>query len=107
VPLLGDAAPSLKQHEIERLTVRGTAYERLFDMSQEEDREYYNWVRDRIRNGQFVKDHETRKWPDDWEYPKIWLEWTQLYVQAPPQVQGIGSNGHGSHRQFTLRRPDG
>jgi len=107
IPFLGDVAPSLKQHEIEALPILGTAHEHLFDLNKEEDREYYNWVRDRIRHGLFIRDHESRKWPDGKEWPIIYLEWTQLFVMAPRHTaQPIGSNGHGSSTQFTLRRPN-
>jgi len=104
-PFLGDAVPSLKQHEIEALPIVGKAYERVFDLNDGEDREYYNWVRDRIRNGLFVRDKEERKWPDDKQWPIIYLEWTQCFVIAPEQSQTAGSNGHGSSTHFTLRRP--
>lgn len=106
-PFLGDVAPSLKQHEVEALPILGRAHERVFDLDEEDDREYYNWVRDRIRNGLFVQDKMERKWPDDKRWPVIYLEWTQCFVMAPQQQQTAGSNGHGSSTQFTLRRPRG
>lgn len=106
-PFLGDAPPSLKQHETEALPIVGHAHERLFDMNDEEEREYFNWVRDRIRNGLFVQDFIDRRFGDCDEnrpWPIIYLEWTQCYVMSPPQASS-GSSGHGSTTQFTLRRP--
>jgi hypothetical protein len=103
-PFLGDTAPSLKQHEIEALPVVGRSYERVFDLNVDEDREYYNWVRDRIRNGMFVQDHIQRRWDEGKDWPVIYLEWTQCFVMAPPQTHA-GRNGHGSSTNFTLRRP--
>jgi len=105
-PFLGDSAPSLKQQEVEALPIVGKAYENSFDMNDETDREYYNWVRDRIRNGLFIQDHVQRRWDDDKPWPVIYLEWTQCFVMAPKQQQtNAGSNGHGSATNFTLRRP--
>lgn len=103
-PLLGDAAPLLRQHEIEALPIVGLAKEDRFDLNDEEQRQRYNWVRERIKNGMFVKDHETRRWPEDKEWPIIYLEWTQCVVMCPQQT-GTGSAGHGNTKQFALRRP--
>lgn len=102
-PFIGEVGPSLKQREIDALPTVGRTYENTFDMNVEEDREYYNWVRDRIRNGLFFRDFIKRTWYDGKLWPVIYLEWTQCHVQAP-QTQA-GSNGHGSARQFTLRGP--
>ena len=104
-PFIGDTAPNLKQHEVEALPIVGEAKENVFDLNELDDRRYYNWVRDRIRNGLFVQDHISRRQPDDKLWPIIYLEWTQCYVIAPKQTAQAGSNGHGSAKQFTLRRP--
>lgn len=105
-PFLGDAAPLLKQHELDALPVVGKTHEKTFNLNNEDDREYYNWVRDRIRNGLFVRDFEARKWPDGQEWPTIYLEWTQCYVIGPSQSTaqpGVPNNGNSA--KFTLRRP--
>lgn len=104
VPFLGDAAPSLKQHEIEALPVLGQAKEYVFDLNDEDDREYYNWVRDRICNGMFTRNYIERHREDGHKWPVVYMEWTQHYVTAPPQTSP-GSTKHGSTTHFTLRRP--
>lgn len=103
IPFMGDAAPSLKQHELDALPVAGRAYEKVFDLSKPEDAEYYNWVRDRIRNGMFTQDHINRRWHPEKLTQVIYLEWTQLYTLSPKHQPG--NNGHGSTRNFTLRGP--
>lgn len=103
-PFKGEVVPSLKQHEVEQLPVIGDTYEKVFDLNVEEDREYYNWVRDRVRNGVFVRDYIERKWTEDKEWPIIYLEWTQCYTYVPQQIQAR-STGNGSATNFTLRRP--
>jgi hypothetical protein len=105
LPFMGTAAPSLKQHEVEGLAPQSLAREYTFDMNVQEDAEYYNWVRDRIVNGLFVRDYIERKWDPVAKIHIIFMEWRQLYVQAPPQHRHVGSNGHGSPKQFTLRPP--
>jgi hypothetical protein len=105
-PFIGDTAPSLHQREIEALPTVGQAHEYLFDLNDEGQREYYNWVRDRIRNGMFVRDHIDRQRSDAGKWPIIYQEWTQLCVMATPtQAPSAGSNGHGSSTNFSLRRP--
>ena len=104
-PYVGDTAPSLKQHEVDALPILGQTYGDLFDLNDEESRQHYNWVRDRIRNGLFIRDHIDRRYEDGKKWPIIYLEWTQCYIQAPPRQATPGSNGHGSATQFTLRSP--
>ena len=105
-PFLGDTPPSLKQHEVEALPVCGQGYEKVFDLNNEGDREYYNWVRDRIRNGLFVCDYKKERWPDDKEWPIIYLEWTQCFAALPQRSSTGGSITNTNARQFTLRRPE-
>jgi len=107
MPSMGDAAPSMKQHEIDALPVMGATRQRVFDLNDENARTDYNWVRDRIRNGMFVRDYCKRRWPEDKVYPIIYMEWTQCYVQSPKQTGTAGRKEHGSSRQFTLPRPGG
>jgi len=104
-PFLGDIAPSLKQSEVESLPIVGRTHEHVFDLNSETEREYYNWVRDRIRNGLFIRDFESRQWPDPKGWPIIYLEWTQCFVMAPKAQRTVGSKEHGSSTKFTLRRP--
>lgn len=94
-------AGMLKKHELESVPIVGQAHEKIFDLNDEEDRKDYNWVRDRIRNGLFTKDHEDRKWPDDKEWPIIYLEWTQLF--ALPKAQNSNSEVSKDGTRFTLR----
>jgi len=104
-PFIGEVAPSLKQHEIEALPPVGQVHERLFDLNVEADRDYYNWVRDRIRNGLFVQDHIDRQRPDSKQWPVIYLEWTQMCVMATPKQAAAGRTEHGSAIYYSQRRP--
>jgi len=102
-PFSGDAAPTLKQHEIDALPPVGAFYKKRFDLNIAEDADYYSWVMDRIQNGMFVRGFKEFQWPDPEKEPIIYMEWTQVSVIAPPHQ--TSRNGHGSSKQFTLRRP--
>ena len=106
LPFMGDAAPSLKQHETEALPTYSSSQEYEFNMYNPDDAAYYNWVRDRINNGMFVRDYIERKWDPEKKMHIIWMEWRQMYVQAPVTQRNTGSIGHGSPRQFVLRPPN-
>ena len=101
LPFRGDAVPNLLKRELEKLPVVATANHKLFDMGAEEDNQLYQWVRERIRNGMFTCDFVER-WHDANNCMWIYLEWSQLYVQQPRNIE-IGSNGNGSPNHFTLR----
>jgi hypothetical protein len=102
LPFRGEAAPNLKQAELETLPVIGDAQEKVFDLSKEEDAKQYNWIRDRSRNGQFTIDFIERHWNEETKNMVVYIEWTQLYVQAT-KAPNIGSNGNGrSAANFTL-----
>jgi len=105
-PFLGDAPPSLKQHEIDALPICCNTHQKPFDLNDEEDREYYNWVRDRIANGLFRQNHEIRRWPEDKLWPIVYLEWTQYYTGQPQKQPQGGSLTNANSKQFTLRRPN-
>ena len=50
-----------------------------FDMSKTEDREYYLWVKERIKNKWFSQEKINYKWLQS--HPVIYLEWTQYYTE--------------------------
>ena len=102
IPFMGDGSvPNLRGEEAERLPIAGDAYDRVFDLSKEEDSEYYQWVRDRCRNGQFTLDHVERHWNQDTNNMVIYMEWTQLYRRIPSNHGGNG-NGQRNGRTFTI-----
>jgi hypothetical protein len=106
LPFRGPAVPNLKQEELEQLPVVGEAFHDTFDLSDEEQSKQYRWIRDRARNGLFTVDYSYREHVvvDGKMKTIIYIEWTQLYVQAPPGYNKPGSNGNGrSSQNFTIR----
>lgn len=53
-------------------------HSKLFDLSNEKDREHYQWVNDRIVNGWFLPITREIKREDD--KVRIYLEWVQRYL---------------------------
>lgn len=61
---------------------------KLFNLSVEEDRKHYEWVKDRIINGWFVQYHsETKVIEKDSGDPVVYvyLEWAQVYLVRVPK----------------------
>jgi hypothetical protein len=107
LPFRGDAVPNVKQEELEQLPVVGEAFQQTFDLTDEEQATSYRWVRDRIRNGMFTQDYVYREHTLDADKNKlrtlVYLEWTQLYVQAPLNSNsGVTVNDIASHK-FTFK----
>jgi hypothetical protein len=108
IPFRGDAVPNIRQEELENLPIVGEGFEHTFDMDNESQAVAYRWIRDRIRNGMFTQDYIHREHKIDEETGNmktlIYMEWTQLYVQIPPNHQASGVNGNGSSgTNFTLK----
>jgi hypothetical protein len=83
LPFRGDQPPILSQKELHRLRLTADAWHATFDLSDEADAAYYNWVRDRARNGWFVIDF-IQRWRDKKSKKVkvlVYCEWSQLYVQ--------------------------
>jgi len=57
-------------------------YSKVFDLQDEEDKRYYDWVMDRIVNGWFIKLQSNVIQND--QGIKVYLEWTQRYLQQLP-----------------------
>lgn len=72
IPVLGPL-PSVPLTIPEALYPVGYFYCRKFSLVNEEDREYYSWVMDRIINGWFTQLYISR---NDSE---VYLEWCQRY----------------------------
>ena len=102
LPFRGSHIPNLKQRELDALPVIAHACEHTFDLSDPEQATVYQWVRDRVRNGLFTCDYIERHWDEDKQNMIVYIEWSQLYVQMPPQA-ALGSNGNGNPHSFTLR----
>jgi len=102
IPFRGSHIPNLKQRELDQLPIVAHACHQTFDLSDPEQAAVYQWVRDRIRNGLFTLDFIERWKNEGGTNMRVYLEWSQLYVQTPPQT-ALGSNGNGSPDSFTLR----
>lgn len=98
-PILADKIPVLRENEVQSLPLIRRPYERIFDLSQEEDRSYYNWIRSHVAGGVFTIDFIERHWDEESKSMKIYLEWSQVYRVLP---QNGGSVSHGRESEFVL-----
>lgn len=109
LPFLGTAVPNLKKNELEQLPVVGVKGVKQFDLSVPAQLAEYTMIHDYARAGVFTVDFVDRhklEYTDDEGRPCVkWvvhMEWTQLYVTMPPQMQlgGMGNGRPSAH--FTL-----
>jgi len=61
---------------------------KLFNLSDPKDKEYYDWVQDRIINGWFLAVRCEVKFEDDGKI-LAYLEWVQRYVKPVPKAEQI------------------
>jgi len=102
IPFMGNGAvPNLRGAEAEKLPVVGTACHKMFDMSKEDDDQYFQWVRDRCRNGLFTQDHIEYHFDEETKVMHVFMMWTQLYRHAPAN-QGGNGNGRQNGNTFTI-----
>lgn len=79
-PVLAPAPSMLKWNEqLRRAVPIRFFYAKTFDLSNQEDMDYYLWVMDRVANGWFTINYQDRKWTDTGQ--KIYLEWYQSYFK--------------------------
>jgi len=59
-------------------TVYHYFHNKLFDLSNPEENEYYNWIKDRIVNGWFLQLKSEYHWEGSKMF--VYLEWVQRYT---------------------------
>ena len=84
-PFLGEKAPLLRAGEMYRLPVVGYSYHRTFNLADEKDSADYRWIRDRITNNIFRRDHVEYHWDSETKTMIVYLEWTQIYATSVPK----------------------
>lgn len=93
LPFRGEVAPTVAKHELAALPVVSDFHHKTFDLSNEEDAAYYNWVKDHEKNGLFAVFRDIPQWDADTKTMYIYLEWAQLYVEASPTTSTGGQYG--------------
>ena len=78
-PLKSAAPPGIVE-DTSQISLIGDHRCKIFNLSNEEDKEYYEWVKDRIRNGLFTQDYIEYHWDQESKTMFIYLEWTQIYA---------------------------
>lgn len=82
LPIRDDAETLvLKNEEYRKLVVSSDFRFHIFDLSKEEDRDYYKWVHDRIYAGMFTLIHKEHFWDKESQTVKVYMEWCQHYLE--------------------------
>lgn len=84
-----DEAPelALKNEDVSKLVLIPDFHVYIFDLSKEEDKEYYIWVYNRILANMFTLIYQERKWVPDQGKCVIYMEWCQVYYELPPSLR--------------------
>ena len=100
--LLGDSAqmPLLRAAELDQLPLVCFAKSGVFDLSNSDDKEYYNWVRDHAAAGNFTITLAKHYWNDATNTMRVYMEWVQRYRFIPDRA--VDRHGRQNHDQFVL-----
>lgn len=82
IPVRSSAKVDVTQEETQYASLCADFNCKVFNLNNEEDLEYYKWVKDRIVNGWF-KQLECHYDYNKEGYPIVYLEWAQLYYEWP------------------------
>lgn len=77
---------TLKNEELSNIILVHDFKAHVFDLTKNEDYEYYCWVMDRICNGFFRCIHINRTWSAEKNTMIIYVEWVQSYYELPKSV---------------------
>lgn len=86
----------LKNEDYKRLVLASDFHSKVFDLSNEEDREYYCWVMDRILAGMFSIIFCERFWDKQNNRVLIYLEWAQNYFELSNRPEMLEDNAMAS-----------
>lgn len=107
LPILGRAAPNIRQDEFEEIDHKGTYHAKEFRSWVPEELEEYRYVQERARNvGKggvawfVIREYERIRDPDHRGWV-IWLEWQQFYGVLPKDMMAAG--GPDAIKEFVQR----
>lgn len=82
----------LRGDEVDESQLVVDYYCKLFNLGDEKDRMVFADIMDRVSNGWYTVQNRIDRWPDDAQYPQIWLEWCQVYGELPAAILTAASN---------------
>ena len=92
-PLLGNAPAMTRDSEVANIPHKFVYYTKMFKLWEEEDRNLYNWVMERVTNHWFILRDREKVWDQKHQGFMIHLEWTQTYGVAPQSYANPAANG--------------
>ena len=98
-PFRGDAAPHLRQNEIDDVALALDYRSQMFLLWKPEDKKAFDAIMDRVVNGWYMQHKREDVWDAKNQHYRVWLEWVQIYGETPqgkhPGAAGSGTNGNG------------
>jgi hypothetical protein len=102
LPFRGPFAPTLSQDEIEtQVGVTFDFHAETFDLADEQQKQKYIWVMDRIVNRWFCLHHIERRLIAEKNTTIVYLEWSQRYGELSPATRASRSQGYVFPQQQT------
>ena len=78
-----DSMMVIKEEDYSKLVPVADFYSKLFNLSDPQDKEYYDWVMKHIVGRMFEMGHREIRWEKDSERIYVYMEWTQNYFEFP------------------------
>ena len=95
IPFRGDFVPTMKSYELQKLEPVGDTFHQTFDLSDSKQSEDFNWIRSRARNNWFIIEKSHYEWDKDKQNMIVYMEWTQIYYEVPPnRLQGTSDGNY-------------
>jgi hypothetical protein len=108
-PYRGDAAPHLRQDEINQVELALDYQSRMFCLWDTADKRAFDEVMDRIVNGWYMQHKRQDVWDAEHQHYRVWLEWVQVYGETPhgkhPGASGSGTDGNDTQQDKITIRP--
>lgn len=101
-PYRGQAAPHLKQEEMEQIELALDYKSRMFCLWDPAEKAEFDQIMDRVINGWYMQHVRKDEWDSEHQHYRVWLEWVQIYGETPrgkhpSTVTGSRSNGNGQN----------
>ncbi len=86
-PVVGNGfRADLKQDELENIDLRFDYKSRMFDLWDEQQKQEFDDINDKIVNGWYRLLKRSDNWDDEKKHFRVWLEWAQVYGMLPPKL---------------------
>ena len=96
-PFRGQAAPHLKQEEMEQVGLAIDYKSQMFCLWEPAEKAQFDRIMDRIVNGWYMQHMRKDEWDPEHRHYRVWLEWIQVYGEIPHGKHPFGTTGSGNN----------